>query len=165
MGDTAVLTVLDEIEARLGNITTANGYFSAVDGVIARGKLTPWDGADLPTINLWATGFDNERSEYGGESRDLKVFVEIHDSTYDSNFIDVANKLAADVVTAICRATTAPMVSDEKSLDLGGIVEDILLDGVDFVIGEGQKPFCGALCRFSVVFHADLMDMFTIVNA
>jgi len=164
MGDTLVTTILDEIENRLGNITTANGYFSSVDGVIDRGKLTPWDGKDLPAINLWSTGFDNGRSEYGDELRQIKVYIEIHDKTRDENFVDVANKLAADVVTAICRSTAAPKVSDDPSHDLGSIVEDILLDAVDMIIGEGQAPFCGALCRFTVTVRASLMDMFNIVN-
>ena len=153
----AVTTILDEISARLGNITTDNGYNVTVKK-IARGKLTPFNGYDLPAVNFWPSTLSNSRN-YGKDIRELFLFVEIHDKTRDDPFSTVVEKLASDVVVALNRSTTAPEVSDVDSIDLGGVVSDLVFDGYDYEIGEGQAPWCGALVRFSVIYATDINDM------
>lgn len=159
MPDTpAVTAILDEVEARMGNIATANGY-NFTQKQIQRASLTPWRGIDLPAINIWATGTINERNAYGGDEREIALFIEMHELTRDEPFIDIAEKLAADGVTAINRATGAPAVSDDPSYDLGNTVMDVILFGYDYIIGEGGEPFCGVLLKFGVKYLTESMDM------
>jgi len=56
MGTPAPTTILTEIGLRLANITTGNGYNFTVKKV-ARSRLEPFDGYDLPCVNYWSTGF------------------------------------------------------------------------------------------------------------
>jgi hypothetical protein len=157
----AITTILDEVSARLGNITTENEYNVTVKpSSIARGKLTPFKGHDLPAINFWPSGVSNSRN-YGKDIRELSLFVEIHSKTRDDPFSTIAEKLAADVVVALNRSTSAPKVSDDESIDLGGTVSDLVFNGFDYEIGEGQTPWCGALVRFSVIYAADINNMST----
>ena len=51
--------VLDEVEARLNNITVANGYPLTVRSV-ERGKLTPFKAGDIAAINCWRTRHSRE---------------------------------------------------------------------------------------------------------
>ena len=147
-------TFFDRIEARLGNITTTNGYtYSA--GKIARAQLTPFKGYDLPAYNIWATNLGNVINKYGSDDRSLQVYIEVHSKTNDEPFIDVGDKLAQDLVTGLNRATTAPLVSDDISPDLGGIVDDLIFAGYDYHVGQGQDPFCAILAKFEVKYTVD----------
>ena len=80
----------DEIESRLGNITIANGYTNTA-GKIARARLKPFKGYDLPAYNVWATTLGNSINEYQLDSRSLPVFIEVHTKTNDEPFIDVCD--------------------------------------------------------------------------
>lgn len=158
MATPAATLILDEIELRLNNITTTNGYNTTVKSV-KRAKLTPFKGHDLPAINFWSTGFENDRTVYDDDNRELALYIEIHDLTRDDPFIDVANKLAADVVTVLNRKDSAPKVSDTADYELTGTVSDFILDGVNYEIGEGQQPFTGALVRFTIRYRCDPFNM------
>lgn len=137
----------DEIETRLGNIKIANGY-TADAGKIARAKLTPFKGYDLPAYNVWATELENEVVEYGLDTRSLQVQIEVHSKTNDQPFIDVCDELAQDLVIGLNRATANPKVSDDESPDLGGICDDFIYYGYGYQVGQGQEPFCAILARF-----------------
>ena len=158
MGTPAPTTILTEIGLRLANITTGNGYNFTVKKV-ARSRLEPFDGYDLPCVNYWSTGFFNARNEYGKDTRTLDVYVEIHSLTRDEPFIDVANRLAMDVVTVLMRTDAAPKVSDTPNYELNETVADLSLDSVDYEVGEGQKPWCGALLKFTIKYTCDSFDM------
>ncbi len=278
MPDTpAVTAILDEVEARMGNITIANGY-NFTQQQIQRAMLTPWRGIDLPGINIWATGTISERKSYDTDEREIALFIEMHELTRDDPFIDVAEKLVADGVTALNRRTNAtpgisksdtgpledmsgvldvafkisvdgdaaetatcnwtgaitgalvaaqmqtqiqvlggnkatvtvifnagryiitsstigvssavvitpgaalsctdelrigltdsgiesigeaaaPAVSDDQDPNLGDTVSDVILNGYDYIIGEGGEPFCGVLLKFSIKYLTESMDM------
>ena len=147
-------TILNEIEARMASITILNGYNTDVKK-ITRGQMEPFKGYDLPAINIWPSNLTADPMAYDQEKRTLPVFIEIHDLTRDEPFSTVAEKLASDIVIAINRATTAKKVSDSVSADLGELVEEVVFKGYDYEIGQGQKPFCGALVRFEIIHIAD----------
>lgn len=153
--------IIDEMEARLGNIKTANGYFEDLFKV-DRARLTPWKGEELPAANLW--GSVEERVDDGGgfQQYRLTVPVEIHTKTRDEAFTDLADKLAADVLVAMNRSTSAPLVADVPSMALGGLVTRIAMNSYTPIIGSGQKPFCGALIEFSILYRKKPEDPFTI---
>jgi hypothetical protein len=73
----------------------------------------------------------------------------------------VAEKLAADVVTALSRSDKNPKVSDDPSFNLGDTVSDVIFNGYDYEIGEGQKPWCGALLSFTIKFSTSIFNMTT----
>jgi len=146
--------ILTEIGLRLANITVANGYHNTVKSV-DRARLKPFKGYDLPAVNYWSTGMQNERTVYNDDNRTLSVFIEIHSMTRDLPFVDVANSLASDVVTAVVRKDTAPQVSDAPDYNLTDTVDDLILRNISFIIGEGQEPWCGALIEFEVKYRCE----------
>jgi hypothetical protein len=155
---------MDVVEARLANITTANGYFSDM-ATPERARLTPFNEADLPAINLWH-GDDvyNPGASGGGFSeRELTVVLEARDKTRDRPFVDVAAELASDMLIAINRDTASPQVSDQPSTRLGGLVSGIQLRTYTPELGEGQKPWCGATLVFAVNYRVQNTDPLTIV--
>lgn len=158
MTTTLNLNILDEIGLRLENITEANGYFNTI-AKIERARLKPFLGYDLPAVNYWPTNLGNEVSKYQTDVRTLFLIVEAHTKTRDEPFTDVCDRLASDVVTGLNRATGAPLLSDEPSLDLGELVEDFVFLGYDYQIGQGQEPFCGIVANFSVTFSTDVSNM------
>ena len=160
MGTTpSVLTMLDEIEARLGNITQANEYWYTIKKIV-RSKLMPFESYDLPAINYWPTGLGNVSEAYQDDQRTLALFVEMHTMTRDEPFTDVAEKLATDGITGLNRTTAAPKVSDAPNVDLNDTVEGFIYHGHDYIIGMGEDPWCGCMIRMSVVFHAAPFDMY-----
>jgi len=156
----ATTTILDEIEARLDNITTANGHNYTVKKV-ERAKLEPFNGYDLPAINYWCTSLSNERTVYNDDNRNLELFIEVHSLTRDEPFIDVVDKLAADVITALNRKTTAAKVSDDPNYELDSTISDLIFKGYDYEIGQGEKPWCGVLIRFTIAYQTGPYDMTT----
>jgi len=156
----AATSILTEIGTRLANITKANGYHNTVK-LIERARLKPFKGYDLPAINYWSTGMSNERSIYNDDNRILSVYVEIHSLTRDDPFVDIANLMASDVVTAVARKDTAPKVSDDPDYDLTESVSDMVLNEVSFILGEGEAPWCAALIRFDVKYQCSPFEMDT----
>ena len=158
MADPAPTQILDIVDTRLANITTANGYYTTVKK-IERARLKPFNGYDLPGINYWCTSLDNERTVYDDDNRSLNLYVEYHSLTRDEPFMDVADKLAADVIVALNRADANPKVSDDPNYDLNDAISDLVFNGYDYEIGEGQKPWCGALVRFTLKYRCDPFEV------
>jgi|LGVE01.1.fsa_nt_gb hypothetical protein len=152
-------TFLDEIESRLGNITEDNEYNLPLKK-IRRARLKPFKPQDLPAANFWPSTMDNVVDKYGMDGRTISVTVEAHTKTRDHPFTDIADILAADIITALNRATTAPKPDDDPSYDLGGLVEDFVLSGYDYSIGEGQTPWCGVVISFEIRFSTEINKMF-----
>lgn len=158
MATPAITTILDEVGARLAKISTQNEYNYTVKR-IDRARLEPFKGYDLPAINYWCTNVTNQRNVYNDDNRIVELYVEIHSLTRDEPFIDVANLLAADVVTALNRATSAPKVSDTPDYELGGTISDFNFNGYDYEIGQGEKPWCGCLVKFTISYQTDPYNM------
>lgn len=160
MAAPAVNTILTEIGARLSLITAANGY-NYTFKKIEEARLEPFVGYDLPAINYWLTNVSNERNTYNDDDRSVELAIEAFSATRDETFTRVVSKLAADVVTALTRQTSAPKVSDTPNYDLNETVSDFIFDGYDYEIGEGQKPWCGAMLRFTIKYQTDPFEMVT----
>jgi len=154
----AVTNILDEIQNRLENISEMNGYYTFVKS-IKRSMMTPFTPYDLPAINLWATGVLNNQISYKIDERTINLFIEYHSKTREEPFIDVAEKLVSDVVTAINRSTTNPAKDDTESFNLGGIVKSCLMNEYNYEIIEGQTPYCGVLISFSIVYNCKTNNM------
>ncbi len=160
MATPAITLILDEVQNRLENISIVNEYsYDAMK--IERARLEPFNGYDLPAINFWGTTVGNERNAYNDDKRMLELFIEMHTLTRDEPFIDVANRLAADIITAMVRSPLAPKVSDAPNYDLNETVEDLILNGYDYTIGEGEKPFCGILVNFTLQYITSPFEMYT----
>lgn len=159
MADTIIKQILDKIGNRLTNITTANGYNFTVRK-IERAKLTPFQGEDLPAVNYWISSVENQKNKYGLDDRTANLVIEAYSKNRDNPFIDLAEKLAADIVIALERDTTKPKVSDVASYNLGNLVLICELRSYEYGIGEGQIPYFFVLVEFAVKFTAS--DMFTL---
>jgi len=138
----AVTSILDLIAARLAIITTTNGYNYTITN-IERAKLTPFKSEDLPAINYWSTGLENSRKSYMKDERSLPLYIEAHTKTHDEVFTDVASKLAADIITALNRKTTAPKVSDTITLTLMEKYQIFFSTGMIMKSGEDKNHGAG----------------------
>lgn len=147
------LTILDEIGARLENITVANGYRDTIKAyAIERGRLEPFENGDLPAVNYWS-GPERLVDKQGNvETRELPVMVEGYKILGEGNFNDVAIKFGNDIATALFRATTAPTVADTESPALGGIVEVLRVESVTPVIQKSQAPWCAVFLELTIQF-------------
>lgn len=155
----ATTQILNDIVARMANISIANGYLTDIVKIECA-KLEPFQGYDLPAINVWPTALTTAKSTMISEERHFNIMIEAHDYTHDEPFSTVAERLAADIVTAINRHPDFPKATDSENKNLNATVSDCQLDGYDYEIGRGQKPFCGTLVRFTVKYNATKNDMF-----
>jgi len=154
-------TIINECHNRLSNnITTANGYSCTV-AKCEKARLKPFKPFHLPAVNIWCTTSNSSDGQYNLDSRTLSIYVEIHSITRETPFIELAAELAADVVTALSRKTTAPKVSDDSDLNLNDIVDDLNYDGYDYEIGEGQAPWCAALVRLTANYSTEKNNMYS----
>ena len=154
----AVISIMEIIEARLALITIGNGYNYTIIN-IKRASLKPWKSEDLPAINYWSTGLNNSQNDYGGDLREISLFIEAHTKTHDEDFMDVASKLASDIITALNRTPTVPTVAGAASYNLGEVVSDLVFEGYDHEIGEGQDPWCGVLVRINIKYTTEIFNM------
>lgn len=155
--------ILNELEARAGNISVNYGYTTSVVK-IERSRLTPFEGDDWPQLSFWITSEATEADKYGGEENTLTIVVGYFDETRDDPFVDLVARLRADVLTALNRTTTAPNVSDNPSYDLGGLVASFNLTNTEFITGEGQVPWCGCFMSFTAKYMANMHDPYNILT-
>ncbi len=129
-------------------MTTANGYDYQFT-VIKRATLQPFDlNDDLPAVNYFSNGTSIEQRQHSYQRRDLSVALEMYIRNIDDPFTDIASLLAENVETALHRTANNPQPGDDnESLLFSGAtpVGELFIDGVDYSIGEGQKPYCGAV--------------------
>ena len=155
--------ILNEIALRLALIVESFGYSSSVKK-IKRGSLTAWKGEELPAINYWAgsTGFIERGA--GFVKQETEILIEYHTTTRERPFVDIAHELSADVLIAVNRDPSTPLVGDDPSVALGGLVESMQQTSSLPVIGEGQSPYCGVLVTYSAVYKTKPNDPFTLIN-
>jgi len=157
----AETTILDEVAARLANISEANGY-SRDFCTIRRQTQTPPKSGHIPDINYWTVGHEvAEDQSYSCDNHALTIFIAPRDKTRDEAFSDEAANMIADVATALNRATTAPKVSDAESFALGETVSDLIVRDSRYQVGQGQIPFNGALMEIEITYKSPRGDMFT----
>lgn len=156
--------ILDLIEARLKNISVANGYFNDLIR-IERAQLKPFKNQDMPAINYYTTSDEAADKVYQAVSeRTVNVMIEFYSTTRDRIFTDLANELSQDVIIALDRDTTDPTIAGQLSPSLGGTVMRLTIPTINPVIGEGQKPYCGAIMIVAVTYKVNRSDPFTIIN-
>lgn len=151
--------ILDEVEARLASIKTANGYTRTVTKP-KRATMMPFQDTDLPGVNFWP-GEDRITGRGAGfVLREMALFVECYDLTRDRPFPDVAFEIARDITIALHRTLAAPAVTDNPEQSFGGLITSLQLTSTTPQIGTGQAPWCGALMTYSVAYKC-LNDGFT----
>ncbi len=124
MNYTAVQQILNKIEARLKNITIANGYDFDVVKVVKRFpfQALAFQTEDIPAIFFFPSGDIRLGAEHYIEIRQLTVTIGIYYSSNDGELIDLAEQIGSAIHIAIHRAISAPMATDSISSDLGGLV-------------------------------------------
>jgi len=154
--------ILDIIGERLKNITIANGYFTDIIKV-ERARIEPFRNIDMPSANYYYTNTSKSVGFYNGVSeQNLNVIVEYYKLTRDSPFIDIAAQLSADLLIALNRDVTAPLVSDPVSPRLGQKVLRIEVESDTAMLGNDTTPYCGAVLNLSVYFNYDINDPFNL---
>jgi len=136
----AVNVILDAIDARLRNAQAI--------AQVTRARLTPFKDGDLPACNYWVTTDLVQSTVHGADNHTLSISIEAYDKTRDRPFVDIAMELHALLVDTLNKE-----VGGVHSPNLGGIVQ--ALDITDFtpIVGEGEKPWCGALITCQVKYQ------------
>lgn len=163
MAITAVQQILNEVDSRANNITIANGYKTSMAKKEAS-KLTAFVGGDWPQFSYWIVSKAKEEFAYDIDKNNLSIIVGYFDKTRDRPFSEMASNLEADAVVAMNRATTAPALSDNASPDLGGLVSEFTHEDTEYIIGEGEIPWGGALLAFDVEYFSPKDDPYTIID-
>lgn len=147
--------ILDEIRERLKNISKANG-FSVDLRKLDRARLTPFQTGEMPCINYWPQGDNLVERLPGKHLRELSLVIEFYDNSGRSDpLTDKSALLAQDAYQALWRDPSAPRIEDRPSPNLGGLVDELVLESIQPAIGEGQSPFCGAVMSISVRYRID----------
>ena len=159
-----VTQILNEIGLRLTSITLENEY-QLPPKKIERARLEPLKNGDLPAI-VYYSGEDNlVEHGHGFDKRELAVIVESYTITRDKNFDDTAQLLETDVAIAVNRAVAFPKVSDNPSISLGKLVQQVHVASSAPVLGQNNtNPFCGVLISLSVIYKVQKLDPYTLIN-
>ena len=162
--DNLQLTILDEVQARLENISPENGYtFKLYPQTVVRAKLTPFVNGDLPAVN-YISGTDNLiEKQFKTETRSFPLTIDAYAKTRDEPFINVAITLGNQLIAALFRNTAAPLLSDIVDYSLGGLVDTITVESISPMIGEGSKPWCGVLIECNVQYKMKVADFSTTI--
>ena len=155
--------ILDLIGPRLANITKANGYANTVEAV-ERGALETPQLGDVPMANYWIENNSIEYPDYETDAHSMRVNIHVRGllaAKEDGNYPDQASQLVADIVTALNRSIAAPKVSDNLDCDLSGLVSSLKTPFLLPMVGEGARPWYGALVQAEIDYNAPTGDMFT----
>jgi hypothetical protein len=146
------LVILNAVQSRLALIKVSNGYSCNVSKV-KRATLKPFGEDDLPMINYWPEVDDQVLKGHGWVDRSLSIVIEFYDRTRDRVFTDVALELANDVAVAMLRSPTAPLVSSNPDINMGGLIRSSQLLTMTPQIGEGQSPWCGVVLNYTLEYR------------
>lgn len=161
---TAHETILTAVAARLANIKLVNGYTTSPKKIVCA-RIEPFQSIDeLPVINYWSVTDTISKDKYGGEQHEFDFVVEIFSVSDPSEaaLSIAASRLAGDVITALARAPSAPLVADTISRALGGLVSHSQLRFFDYRVGEGASPWLAVALRFTAEYQAGLSDPYSI---
>lgn len=150
-----VETILDEVEARLSIILKRNGYDFDIKE-IERAGLKPLTGEKK--INFWCSYLDNETTEYNQDQRTLYLDINAGYPTYDTPFIDIANKLMSNIGIALLRTSNSPNTDDSESANLGGLVDNMVLSSCNYQVDELKKPWAGVLMSYELIYYTERND-------
>lgn len=144
----AAKQLLDLLAPRFAFITTDNGYTEPMHS-IERAQQTPFMMQDLPAVNYWAGGSTLETTRYKQQIWNLGLIINAYTATRDAPFVDIASRLADEIIAAVQRLPAAPALSDAYNTGLlngsSERVGEIVFSAVDYAVGEGGKPYCGTL--------------------
>ena len=165
MNLTAVQQILNKIEARLKNITIANGYNFDIAKVVKRFpfQALAFQTEDIPAIFFFPSGDTRIGAEYDIEKRQLTVTIGIYYSSSDGELIDLAEQIGSAIHIAIHRAISAPLMTDNPSSNLGGMVSSMNLNLKLPLVSEEQRPWYGAQFEYIIEYETVNGDPFALV--
>ena len=165
MSLTAVQQILEKVEDRLKTVLVANGYDFDVVKVIKRYpfQALAFQTEDIPAIFFYPSADIRLGAEHGFETRQLTLAIGIYYSTDGDTLIDLSEQLGVVIHLAINRDTAHPNFSDNPSIDLGGIVQNLRLLNKMPLISEETQPWYGAQFEYSLDYQTELCNPFSFV--
>lgn len=159
----AATQILNEFQARLGNITIANGYSFDLKK-ISRSKVGAFQNGDLPEVDLWSEESEARETTYHVDAYRMPVYVLcVTNKTDKKNLNDIAIQLSSDILIAVNRATTSPLVSDNRSRDLGSIVEKLGNPTSRYLISANlNEDWAAVEMSFPVDYNTPYGDPYTL---
>jgi hypothetical protein len=139
---------------RLGNISIASGYFNDINAVKKSPTLNPQEN-DIPIIYCWLLDDTVIERAFYHEVRQLSIGLTAFIHSSDIPYSDLVYKLSCDIMTALNRATTAKLVSNSPSFNLGGLVDDLIITSVTPYFRSGGTGICGVMLEINAQYKIE----------
>ncbi len=155
-------TIRDEVNARLENISVANGYANDIT-TIEKGKVNPFDNDDLPAINFWKTDDSSESLKYTRQQRTLRIGFECYTLSNDDDIDTISDNFMADLFIALYRDPSAPAVTDDP---LPMFADKQFVTSFDLlrpIISQGSQPRVGVFAIVSFTYVINNLDPNTLI--
>lgn len=155
-------TIREEIFARLGNISLANGYSTDIR-TIEKGKVSPFDDDDLPAINFWKTDDLAESKKYTRQQRSLRMGFEMYTLSNDDDIDTISDNFMTDLFIALYRDPSKPLVTDDP---LPMFVDKQFVTSFDVlrpIISQGSAPRVGLFAIVSFNYMINNLDPNTLI--
>lgn len=164
MADPVQQIIINEIVARLGNISIANGYDFDMKK-ISKFKGPVWLHSDMPQADVSSVESFSTENNYSLDSYTLPVTIQMWTNKTDKKIpLEVSMLMSANLIIAINRSTGSPLVSDARSRDLGGLVNKVGSADSVYLPSTEQLSWAGAAIAFDVEFSTPKGDPFTFTT-
>ena len=153
----AASQILDLLLPRFQQMTVANGYTNEFVQIKRATQVFSDLLDDLPLLNYFHGETTPADRSHNYERRDLQITLEAYTRTLDAPFTDTASMIGDELETVLFRYSGRPKPVDpvENILmdkNYRGVGE-IIFDGSVPALGEGQRPYCGAIISVRVRYN------------
>lgn len=155
-------TIRDEIFARLGNISVANGYSTDI-ATIEKGKVSPFEDDDLPAINFWKTDDLAESKKYTRQQRSLRMGFEMYTLSNDDDIDTISDNFMTDLFIALYRDPSKPLVTDDPLPMFVDKQFVVSFDVLRPIISQGSTPRVGLFAIVSFNYMINNLDPNTLI--
>lgn len=144
----------EEYETRLNNIKKSNGYNTDIIKV-GIGGMRPFRQVDVPEILIWISNIDSNPKLHQLTEYIAYIWVMVYDVSYlDDGYQELSDLLIQDVITALHRKDSAPLVADDIDHYLNGMVDALSIRNVTYINeGEAENPYIGALIQTACTYN------------
>lgn len=154
--------IRNEIAARLGSISLANGY--SVDILkLEKGRVDAFDDDDLPAINFWKTDDSAEGKMYSRQQRTLRMGFEYYTLSNDDDIDTISDNFMTDLFIALYRDPAKPLVTDDPLPMFVDKQFVVSFDSFRPIIGGGSKPRVGVFAVISFTYTINNLDPNTLI--
>ena len=154
-------TIMNEVGARLGLISPANGYNTTVK-TLERSRANPFKTDDLPAMTYWKVNDRFLDKKFSLTQRDLRVAIEFYSKSNDGDLDLLTDNFFSDLFVALYRNPANPLVTDNPEPMFQDKKFIVTIDTLQ-PITSGGNPRLGVICIISLTYWVKNTDPFTLV--